>query len=160
MERCLGYADHRRAEPGVHVSAQPRPAVRVEVDVAVDDQQVELSSCAQHGADGGQLPGGELTRPVRCDFRQVRDVSSDDGGEARAGGDQQSGRGAAGHVVVDVDHAIPFDFAVTTSVHEVSLLYREGSPRLHRPAAEANVPSVGHRRGQRAGSSALSTPTT
>src|SRR5439155_25389469 len=77
-ERGLGHADDRYRELLVRVRAEAGPPARVKVDVAVDDQQVDRAGLGQHDAQGGQLAGEELARPVRRDVSQGRDVLGDD----------------------------------------------------------------------------------
>ena len=61
-EGGFGDADHRHAELVVGVAAQAGPAQRVQVDIAVDDQQVDGSGLGQDGSEGGQFTIGEMAR--------------------------------------------------------------------------------------------------
>jgi hypothetical protein len=64
-ERRLGHADHRDGELGMGMGAQAWLAVRVQVNVAIDDQQSEAVDARQNRAQRWQLPPVELPGPVR-----------------------------------------------------------------------------------------------
>jgi hypothetical protein len=63
-ERRLGHADHRDGKLGVSMGAQAGPAVRVQIDVAIDDQQSQAADARQNRAQRRQLPPVELPGPV------------------------------------------------------------------------------------------------
>jgi hypothetical protein len=100
-EPRLGHADHRDAELGVRVGAEPRPAERVEIGVPVDDQQAKPHP-AQDRPQRRQLPEVELARPVRRRLGQHRDVLGQHPREHRVGGDDRRRPGPAGRRVVNV----------------------------------------------------------
>ncbi len=60
-----GHADHRNAELSVRMRAQPGPASRVKIGVALNHQQPQPADPVQHRTQRRQLPHEELTGPVR-----------------------------------------------------------------------------------------------
>jgi hypothetical protein len=80
-ERGLRDPDHRNVEPRVGVRTEPGPPLRIEVDVAVDDQQVDRAGHGQHGVQRGQFTSVEVAGTVGRDLGQPGDVLTDDGGE-------------------------------------------------------------------------------
>ena len=85
----------------MQVGAQSGPALRVEVHVPVDDQQVQFGGGRQHGADGRELAQVEQPGPVRRDSGQPDGALLDEGGEPVVVGNDES---AARRTLVRVVH--------------------------------------------------------
>jgi hypothetical protein len=59
-ERRLGHSDDRDVQLGVQMCPEPGPSLRVQVDIAVDDdQRYAVAEVGQHGPQRGQFAGVE-----------------------------------------------------------------------------------------------------
>jgi hypothetical protein len=90
----FGHSDDRNGEFGVGVCAKTGEAVRVQVDIAVHDEQVEPGRLGTDGSDRGQFADEERPRSVGLDLSDVCRVLLKDSGEAGAGRDDESGTSA------------------------------------------------------------------
>jgi hypothetical protein len=70
-ERGLGDPDHRYTDFVVQPGAETGPAVRVQVDVAVHDQQIQRLRAVQNGTYRGELTAEEDAGLVRCHVREA-----------------------------------------------------------------------------------------
>jgi hypothetical protein len=60
-EPRLGHADDQNTELGMRMRSQARPALRIQIGIAVHDQQAKAAHVGQHGTQARQLPQEELT---------------------------------------------------------------------------------------------------
>ena len=95
-EGRLGHADHRDAELVAGAGAQAGPSVRVQVGVAVDDQQGHLGQAVQHRAQRRELAQVEPARLVGRDVRHHGDAVAGQAGKGRIGGHDGGRPGTAG----------------------------------------------------------------
>ena len=68
-EGGLGHADHRDGEFGASVGTQTGLTIRIQVGVAVDDQQGHLAQPVQYGAHRWEFAQVESAGPVRRNVR-------------------------------------------------------------------------------------------
>ena len=106
-KHSLGDADHGHAELSVGVRAQTRPALTIEVDVPVDDQQTHRGGTGHDRTDRRQFPEVEGAGPVVGDVGQRGGVLLCHHGERRVGRHDESGERATCGWVVNVHRCEP-----------------------------------------------------
>jgi hypothetical protein len=106
-ERGLGHADDMGVQMGVQVCPEAGASVRVQVHVAVDDDQCDRpAEGGEYRLQRGQFAGEELSRLVGRHVREPADAFLGDLGEPRVAGRDQRGSGATRRRVVHVDRRV------------------------------------------------------
>jgi len=142
-ETRLGHADHRHAELLAGASAQARPAVRIQIGVAVDDEQGHLTHAVQNRAEWRELTQVEPARLVGLGLGYHRDAvacqAGEDGIGRHDGGRPSAARRQVMHIRSDEDaltamrasyHDLRMPGLPTTAPPSIRRLQRDTSPEV------------------------------
>jgi hypothetical protein len=137
-EHGLGHADHGDSELVVHMGAQPGPAGRAEIGVAVDHQQPQPADAVQDRAQRRQFPPVELTWPVGAHLRHHRGAFGQHLREGGIGGHHGCRPGATAPEVMHVHgHAQAVDGMRMPAGSHAMRMPRPIDPGQRRPGPPA-----------------------